>query len=94
VAKLVGLRFLSLRETKLRLKGAQQVGTMTSLHKLSIADCTKLTDKGLACIAKLPNLYALDATGTKVTPEGLLCLIDMPHLRELAYTCEDAGGVR
>jgi hypothetical protein len=61
---------------------------LTQLHDLDLAG-NRITDDGLALIARMPNLESLDLTATDVTDAGLV------HLRALKkLTSLSLGGTR
>jgi hypothetical protein len=62
------------------------IATLQTVNEMEIV-ATKLTDAGLASIAKLRNLEVLHLEGTaKMTDDGLKALATLPKLRHLRLT--------
>jgi hypothetical protein len=70
VAKLDGLRVLSLKDTKTGDAGVERIATLPNLVSLNLVG-TAITDAALKTLEKSPKLERVFLFETKVTPAGL-----------------------
>lgn len=94
VAKLSGLRRLSLHRTSTTDEIASAVGELKSLEALSF-EGTQITDAGVAQLVGLKNLRSLSLRHTVITDAALESLSQMESLEELrvGYTRVSAAGM-
>ena len=82
IAKLSGLRRLSLYGAAITDESAAELARLTHLETLSLEN-TSITDTTLRAIAKLPKLKSLNLNQTGVTDQGIEYLVGLPQLMEL-----------
>ena len=61
----------------------KSIGSMTNLKELTLNDCERITDAGIAHLKNLKNLEVLKLNETKVTDKALQYLSDLKKLRHL-----------
>jgi WD40 repeat protein len=95
VARLSGLRGLSLNRSAVTDRGLLHLKRLTRLSWLGLAG-TQVTDAGLARLRDLPELTSLALGGDRLTDAGLKHLRALPRLKELWLTSDarfTAGGL-
>lgn len=83
VGKLTGLRELSLFGTGISDTGLTNLGTLTNLEILNVAECKAISSKGLQVLANMPRLRILNLSKTKMSDQDLDLLKGLSHLTDL-----------
>ena len=81
LARFRDLWFLDMAYTDTGDATAERLGELTKLRKLNLLQT--VTDDGLRCIGRLPNLEMLSLQRTAVTDDGLQHLVALRQLRLL-----------
>jgi hypothetical protein len=83
IAKIPGLRSLSLRGTKVGDEGLASLTALSGVERLGI-DRTPVTESGLALVPTFTKLTRLGLSDLPVTGESLAPISRLPRLQELA----------
>ncbi len=86
IAHLRGLKVLKLENTSISAGGLKLLGNLGSLERLSFSK--RLTDAGLAEVARLPSLKGLILKENRLTNVGLAHLAQLTSLKELVLDGE------
>lgn len=82
---LYNLKSMSLSACQVSDEGLEKLAKMHNLEVLNIGQCSKITDKGLECLANdLVNLQSIDLYGcTKITSKGIDVIMKLPKLKSV-----------
>jgi hypothetical protein len=97
VARLPGVRWLTLMGNQATDEGLRHIGTMTGLEVLFIWDASSVTDAGVAHLAGLKNLKAVHINDSNLTDASLALLSGLPSIESLSLPgnrFSDAGLAR
>ncbi len=85
LAKLTGLRFLSLDNTSIRAGGLEHLKKLKRLEVLKL-DSVEISDEALKHIGQISTLIRLGLARTPITDQGLAHLHGLTSLRNIALT--------
>ncbi|MHC4648118.1 MAG: leucine-rich repeat domain-containing protein, partial [Planctomycetota bacterium] len=91
LAKLTGLRFLSLDNTSIHGTGLKHLTKLNNLEALSL-DSVEISDEALKHVGQIGSLLCLDLGRTPVTDEGLVHLRGLSSLRRIELTQTSITG--
>src|SRR4051812_38745259 len=85
--QLTNLETLLLTNCKISDIGLQTISSLSNLKTLSISYCNLITEYGLSCISKMPNLKKISFQGTLSTNKQI------PSIGTAAVTANNHNGM-
>ena len=93
ISGLTDLTYLNMSYTGADDETLRSLKPLQSLKTFHVANCRKITDKGIQYLSQLKNLHVLDVQGTSVTAGCAKYLKDLKYLTELSVTLTQKESV-